>query len=160
MNQKASNKALKGILAKAKQKLAAARRELKSGTPDEAVSRAYYAAYHAISAVLASQGCSFSAHAQTIGGFNARFVRTGLFPKDMTRILHRLFENRQTADYDWTVVVDPESARRDVKDAAKLVATCQDYLKRKFLNPTNAVNPELTPARTPSQPAAKKEKAK
>ena len=110
MSQKLSSEALKGMLAKANGKLAAARRELKSGTPDEAVSRAYYAAYHAISAVLASQGCAFSSHAQTLGGFNARFVRTGLFPKDTTRILHRLFENRQTADYDWTVVVEPGAA--------------------------------------------------
>lgn len=137
MSQKLSSEALKGMLAKANGKLAAARRELKSGTPDEAVSRAYYAAYHAISAVLASQGCAFSSHAQTLGGFNARFVRTGLFPKDTTRILHRLFENRQTADYDWTVVVELESARRDVKDAAKLVAACRNHLKRSLLGSKN-----------------------
>ena len=137
MSQKLSSEALKGMLAKANGKLAAARRELKSGTPDEAVSRAYYAAYHAISAVLASQGCAFSSHAQTLGGFNARFVRTGLFPKDTTRILHRLFENRQTADYDWTVVVELESARRDVKDAAKLVAACRDYLEHNLLGSKN-----------------------
>jgi len=133
VSKKASNEVLKGMLAKAKSKLAAARRELKAGTPDEAVSRAYYAVYHAISAVLASRGCAFSSHSQTIGGFNARFVRTGLFPKDTTRILHRLFEHRQTADYDWTVAVDPESARRDVTDAAKLVAACRDHLKRDLL---------------------------
>ena len=135
MSQKASIEALRGMMAKANGKLAAARRELKSGTSDEAVSRAYYAAYHAISAVLAAQGCAFSSHAQTIGGFNARFVRTGLFPKETTRILHRLFEKRQIADYDWTVVVEPESARRDVKDAAKLVAACRDHLKRIPLGP-------------------------
>jgi len=130
VSRTASSDVLKGMVAQAKRKLAAARRELKAGFPDEAVSRAYYAAYHAISAVLASQGCAFSSHAQTLGGFNARFVRTGLFPKDTTRKLHRLFENRQMADYDWTAVVDRTSARSAVKDAADLVAACQGYLKR------------------------------
>ena len=129
MNRTVSSEVLKGMMAQAKRKLAAARRELKAGYPDEAVSRAYYAAYHAISAVLASRGCAFSSHAQTLGGFNARFVRTGMFPKDTTWKLHRLFENRQMADYDWTAVVDRSSARSDVKDAADLVAACQEYLK-------------------------------
>ena len=118
------------MMAQAKRKLAAARRELKAGFADEAVSRAYYAAYHAISAVLASPGCAFSSHAQTLGGFHARFVRTGLFPQDTTPKLHRLFENRQMADYDWTAIVDRASARSDVKDAADLVAACQEYLKQ------------------------------
>lgn len=129
MSRTAASDVLKGMMAKAKGKLAAARRELKAGFFDEAVSRAYYAAYHAISAVLATQNCSFSSHAQTIGGFNVRFVKTGLFPKDTTRILHRLFESRQTADYDWTAVVERISARRNVKDAADLIAVCQAYLK-------------------------------
>lgn len=143
MNQKASSEALKAMLTKAKGKLAAARRELKMGTPEEAVSRAYYAAFHAISAVLASQGFSFSSHAQTIGGFNAHFVRTGLFPKDTNRILHRLFENRQTADYDWTTVVERASAQRDVKDAAALVAACQAFLKCIDFGSTNPPLPGL-----------------
>lgn len=146
MSRRAPVDVLKGMLAQAKRKLAAARRELKAGFPEEAVSRAYYAAFHAGSAVLASQGGAFSSHAQTLGGFNARFVRTGLFPKDTTRKLHRLFENRQTADYDWSAVVDRESAQRDVKDAAELVAACQEYLKHNFWgSPNEAMPGQISP---------------
>ncbi len=60
---------LKAIMAKANEKLAAANRELSGGFYGEAASRAYYAVFHALSAVLATQGLSFSSHSQPLGGF-------------------------------------------------------------------------------------------
>lgn len=48
---------------------------------DDAVSRSYYAVFHAISALLFTKGLSFSSHSQTIGAFNKEFVRTDIFPK-------------------------------------------------------------------------------
>ncbi|MBI4560199.1 MAG: HEPN domain-containing protein [Candidatus Hydrogenedentes bacterium] len=64
---KASAEVLLAILAKAKEKLAAAERELAAGFPGEASSRAYYAVFHALTAILATKELSFSSHAQTIG---------------------------------------------------------------------------------------------
>jgi len=71
---KASARSLKAIMAKAEEKLASAERELAAGFPGEASSRAYYAAFHAITAVLATRGLSFFSHTQTIGAFNREFV--------------------------------------------------------------------------------------
>lgn len=120
---------LKAIMAKANEKLAAAQRELAGGFYGEAASRAYYAVFHALSAVLATQGLSFSSHSQTLGGFNKHFVKTEIFPLGTTRKLQRLFEDRQVADYDWIHTVDAETAEEDVNAASDIVNACAEYIK-------------------------------
>lgn len=120
---------LKAMLAKADEKLAAARRDLNDGFYGEVSSRAYYAVFHAISAVLASRGMTFSSHAQVIGAFNKEFVKTAVFSADTTRKLQRLFEDRQISDYDCAGKIDKETARADFDDALALVNVCRDYLK-------------------------------
>ncbi len=120
---------LNAIMAKAHEKLAAANRELSGGFYGEAASRAYYAVFHALSAVLATQGLSFSSHSQTLGGFNKHFVKTAIFPAETTRKLQRLFEDRQIADYDWIHTVDAETAEDDVNAASEIVKACAEYIK-------------------------------
>jgi uncharacterized protein (UPF0332 family) len=116
------------MLDKADEKLRAAKREFESAFYGEAASRAYYAAFHAIGAALAAKGLSFSSHAQTIGAFNKEFVKQGTFPPDTAHKIQRIFEDRQTADYDWNIQVDKESAQEDVADAEWLVNACREYI--------------------------------
>lgn len=122
--------ALRGMMAKARQKLAAAEREHAAGFSGEAVSRAYYAVFHAVSAALAAKRLSFSSHGQVLGAFNREFVKTGVFPTGTTRGLQRLFEHRQMADYDWTSATDPQTAAEDLADATAIVQACEDYLRQ------------------------------
>ena len=121
---------LEKMLAKSREKLGAAERELAGEHYGEAASRAYYAVFHALSAVLATKGLSYSSHSQTLGGFNKHFVKEGLFEKTTTRKLQRLFEDRQIADYDWIDTVDAETGEEDVNDAKSIVDACEAYLKR------------------------------
>ena len=94
---------------------------LKAQAFGDAASRAYYAAFHAVSAVLLARGQAFSSHAQVLGAFNKDFVRAGSFPREFTAILTRLFEDRQTGDYDPTARLEPGDAERDVADAQRIV---------------------------------------
>ncbi|NOZ23834.1 MAG: HEPN domain-containing protein [Planctomycetes bacterium] len=126
----ASAEILRAILAKAQEKLSAAEREFAAGFFGEASSRAYYAVFHALTAALAAKGLSFSSHAQVIGAFNREFVKPGLFPPDTTKKLQRLFQDRQTADYDWVNSVEAQTAAEDVADAKALVAACQDFVSK------------------------------
>jgi uncharacterized protein (UPF0332 family) len=126
--EKAEPAVLKAMMDKADEKLHAAQRELKDGFYGESASRAYYAVFHAVCAVLAGKGMAFSSHSQAIGAFNRELVKTGIFPGDTARKIQRLFEDRQTADYDWSIHVDAATADEDVRDAAWLVNACREYL--------------------------------
>ena len=117
------------ILDKAGAKLAAAELLLREGASDDAASRAYYAAFHAITALHLLRGNTFASHGQVIGRFNKDFVKTGVFPPRFTKILARLFEDRQSADYDIRGAVTQEEARQDVNDSREIVRAIEHYLQ-------------------------------
>jgi uncharacterized protein (UPF0332 family) len=127
-DKKPAPEVLVAILAKAKEKLAVARSDLENRFFDDAASRSYYAAFHAITAVLASKGLSFSSHGQTLGAFNKQFVQTGIFLPEAFRKAQKLFKDRQIGDYDFSQSVGEQAAVEDVDNAAWLVAVCEEYV--------------------------------
>lgn len=119
-----------GLLAHARSKLEAARVLLEARAPGDAASRAYYAAFHAVSAALLARGQAFSSRAQVLGAFNRDFVHAGTFPREFTAILARLFEDRQTGDYDPTASLEAAEAERDIQDAQRIVDAITEHLSR------------------------------
>lgn len=115
------------LLSAAQSKLAAAMLQA-SGMHGDAASRAYYATFHAVSALHLAAGNSFSSHAQLIGRFNKDFVRAGLFDPVFTRTLTRLFEDRQLGDYDATAEITQAQAAQDIADAQALVDAIRAHL--------------------------------
>jgi uncharacterized protein (UPF0332 family) len=121
---------LRALLALADEKLRAAGLLVAGGAWGDASSRAYYAAFHAVSAALLSRGETYARHGQVLGAFNRAFVHTGLLPKEFTALLTRLFENRQSGDYAVLPGVTETEARQDIVDAQRIVAAI-----RRFLSP-------------------------
>ena len=127
--QKASHEALRAMLKKANEKLAVATKDLEAGFFGDAASRAYYAAFHAVTAVLAERNLAFSSHAKTLGAFNREFVKTKIFPPDTFRKLQRLFEDRHTGDYDWSRSIDQKTAVDDIAQAEWILNACTRHLE-------------------------------
>lgn len=125
----ASEEIVFAIIRKAQRKLDAAKRSFEHQDYEDAASRSYYAAFHAISAVLASKGLSFSSHMQTLSVFNREFIKTGLFPSDTFRKIQRLYDDRQLGDYDCTIDIDESTAQKDIQDADWLLESCRSFLQ-------------------------------
>ncbi len=120
------------MLRKSREKLITARIDFEHERHDDSVSRSYYAVYHAISAVLFSHGLHFSSHAQTIGAFNKDFIKTKLFPSSFTRVIEKLFNERQIGDYDFGSYIDAGISSDDLNAAEKIIKTCEDYLSKLY----------------------------
>jgi len=116
------------IIAKALRSLNAARRNIVEGDYDFGSSRAYYAAFYALQAVLLTKNLSFSKHSGVISAFGQHFVRTGLFPKEFGGYISRLFRERQISDYDFNMILDEEDALRDADIAEIIVKAIEKYL--------------------------------
>lgn len=112
------------MLDKATGKLASAQLCFDAGFFDDASSRAYYAAFHAITAALDVRGKNTSSHGQTMGAFNREFVKNGPLEPQAFRRLQRLFANRQAGDYDASVSIESAQAAEDIDDARWLVEQC------------------------------------
>lgn len=119
---------IRAIVAKAEDKMKTARLDFANGQYDDAVSRTYYAVYHMMTAVLFQHGQVYSSHSQTIGAFNRDFIKTGIFPKEFTRMIQGLFEDRQAGDYDVVLRIEQATAQADITYAETICATLAAYL--------------------------------
>lgn len=108
-------------LRKAERKLRSAGLLLQAGETEDAVSRAYYAAYHAAHALLLSAGLSARTHEGTLVLFGLHFVQTGRVDRRLGRALNRAREDRENGDYAEVAFFDAEDAQRSIADATELI---------------------------------------
>jgi len=116
------------MIAKARDKVTVAKINFENGKYDDTVSRAYYAVFHAISAALFSKGLTYSTHAQTLGGFNREFVKAGIFPHVFSKMIKRMFNERQIGDYDFESWIDEQTARESIENAELIITEIERYL--------------------------------
>lgn len=69
----------------AKEDLQAANLLLEANSYRGANNRAYYAIFHAVSAVLSMEGVAFKKHKDTLAYFNKNYVATEIFPRNLGR---------------------------------------------------------------------------
>lgn len=120
---------LEAMLDKGQRVLRAAREHHAEGDADFASSKAYYAVFHLMQAVLLTKRRTFSKHAGVISGFSEHFIKPGLFPKDFARVIQKLRRDRELGDYGYQQSVSLAEAKEDVKEAARIFARLKEYLQ-------------------------------
>ena len=98
------------------------------------INRSYYAMFYAVLALAASRGVAISKHTHAIAFLDKEFIRTGIFPKELSRALHIGFDERQTSDYGEIWDIDHTEAEQTLSDAASFVKTIAQYLIEQGLN--------------------------
>lgn len=94
---------VKHYIKAAREALAAAERNLAAAAYRSAVHEAYYAAFYAATAALATRDLNFKRHAAVVGAFNRLFVHEEkLFQPEMAGRLQRLLDERLEFDYEPT----------------------------------------------------------
>lgn len=108
-------------LALADEELAAAGHLLGAGLARVALTRCYFAAFHAVRARLYAEGLEPRTHSGTLHLFNQHFVKTGRYAPTTSRLLARLQKFREEADYAQAFVIDEAGAREELEAARELV---------------------------------------
>ncbi|MBI2836896.1 MAG: HEPN domain-containing protein [Acidobacteria bacterium] len=119
-----------GYLQKADNKLRVSVRLLAGGDYEDAVSRAYYAAYHATQALLLSEGEKADTHKGLVTLFGLLFVKTGKFPKELGKYLTTLKDDRENGDYEVLSYLDRDAAEAAVSEATQFVDAARRYLQQ------------------------------
>jgi hypothetical protein len=115
--------------AKAEASLRASEALAALGLWDDAVSRAYYAAFHSANAALLSEGLQARTHGGLHDLFFQTFVLTGVVTRALAKDLAALQRYREQADYSSTVRFDATSGGEEVSRAAGVVATLREVLR-------------------------------
>ena len=94
------------------------------------VNRAYYAVFYATLVLFLrfEIDCKTSKHAGVISIFDRDVVRSGKMEPRFSRMLHRLFELRQKADYKELVEIALEDAVNAVRHAGEFVAAVREVV--------------------------------
>ena len=91
--------------------------------PDASASRAYYAAFHGISALFALRQQTFTKHTAVESAVHRDLVKPGLWPVEVGAAFSWLANLRYTGDYGGQEHVLPEDARIAVERARLILET-------------------------------------
>jgi len=94
-------------------------------SPDAAASRAYYAAFYAVSALLALEGKSYKKHSAVESAVHRDLVKTGRWPESLGSDYSVLFDLRDKGDYGGRDHVLPNEAAAALETARGVIATVQ-----------------------------------
>lgn len=117
------------LLARARKDLEAVRMLRDAGHGELAVSRSYYVAFYAAEAALLHVGESRSRHSGVVSAFGEFVVGRGGVDPAVGRVLGRLFDQRNIADYA-RAGTSPDDVDRAIRQATQFVDAVADWLKR------------------------------
>lgn len=91
--------------------------------------RAYYAIFHAISAMHALDGKAYKRHKDALGSFNREYVKTEIFPREIGKKISRAEEIRHASDYDDFYIATREKSEEQIETAEELIKMVEEYCK-------------------------------
>ena len=98
------------------------------GSAVSIVNRAYYSVFYAALALLVTADVEPNKHTGVLAKFDELFIREGVFPKEMSRILHHAFDMRQAGDYQKSKVITAEQAADVLTSAEEFVQAIEQKL--------------------------------
>ncbi|RKJ59074.1 HEPN domain-containing protein [bacterium 1XD42-1] len=116
-------------LEKAFQCLTTAQSNLTEGDCCASVNRSYYAVFHGMRAVLALDHFDSKKHSGIISEFRKQYIKTGIFPVELSDMLSQLFQVRNNSDYMDFYIVSKADAEQQVKNASIFLKEIDRYLK-------------------------------
>jgi uncharacterized protein (UPF0332 family) len=121
---------VKAHLEKAVERLRVAEKLFRDGDYEDAVSRAYYAMYHAARAALSTLNVFPKTHEGVVSEFARKLVLTGVFPKELGKNLANAKAARETYEYSVTATVGKSEAEAILSNAQRLVNAIRKHLKK------------------------------
>ena len=115
----------------AKSELQSARILYDAGQLKGANNRAYYAIYHAISAVHALDGNAYKRHKDALANFNKEYVKTEVFSRNLGRRIAEAEVIRHASDYDDFYIATKEEAAEQIATAVELIEVIEAYCQEK-----------------------------
>ena len=99
---------------------------LLSVSPDDAASRAYYAAFHAVSAAFVLAGRTFRRHSAVRAAVHREWVKPGTWPVELGADFDGLWELRDLGDYGGTQHVASEDVAEALRAARRIIGAIRE----------------------------------
>jgi len=114
---------------KAEQDLGLAIDNLKAGRLQNAVRDAYFACFHAFSAILLKEGRSFRKHKEVRSALHRDYIKTKRIAIEWGKHYDWLFDNRQKADYRPLVQFEVEQVEYIINKSQNFVGEMKKLIE-------------------------------
>ena len=102
---------------------------LRAEAHKDAANRAYYCIFHAMRAVLALDCYDSKRHSGIISEFGNRYIKTGTFSKEFSKLIKNAFEVRNDSDYDDFYVISKDEVEKQAESAKIFLNAVEEYVK-------------------------------
>jgi uncharacterized protein (UPF0332 family) len=119
-----------GWIEKSKENIEASELLTNEGFFSIANTRAYYAMFYAVQALLETIDLSFSKHSAVIAAFGKEFIKTRKFDPKFHQYIIGAQASRQTGDYQTGIDITKEEAERLIAWAKEFYEATWDYLEK------------------------------
>ena len=99
--------------------------------------RAYYAIFHALRAVLVFDDFDSSKHSGVIAEFRRRYIKEGIFPTEISKMIGQAFTIRNASDYDDMFLASKSDTEEQISNADYVYELISQYIIDKLENKGN-----------------------
>lgn len=129
MTEDSTRRFVKASLGRANEALRAAKTLLNSGELKDAISRAYYAMFHAARAALHQKGITAKTHKGTQQMFDIHIVKKNLLSREYGEMFRETFNLRQKCDYEVYTEPNRSETEEAITNAKEFIKKIEELLK-------------------------------
>lgn len=118
---------------RAREDLEAAHLLYDAGNYRIANNRAYYAIFHAMRAVLVFDNFDSSKHSGVIAEFRRRYIKEGVFPIEISKMIGSAFTIRNASDYDDMFIASKSETEEQINNAEYVYRILSEYISRQTI---------------------------
>jgi len=96
------------------------------------MNRLYYAVFYSVLALFLEKQIELATHQGALNYFGRYFIKTGIFEKDLSNVLHNSFRLRIKGDYRLTEDIQKEDVEDIHPKAKNFVKKIEEYLLKKI----------------------------
>ena len=114
---------------RAREDLEAAHLLFNAGNYRIANNRAYYTIFHAMRAVLVFDNFDSSKHSGVIAEFRRRYIKEGIFPVKLSKMIGSAFTIRNASDYDDMFLASKSDTEEQIENADYIFKLLSKYIQ-------------------------------
>ena len=118
-------------MVRAREDLDAAHLLFNAGNYRIANNRAYYAIFHAMRAVLVFDNFDSSKHSGVIAEFRRRYIKEGIFPTEISKMIGSAFTIRNASDYDDMFIASKNDTEEQINNAEYVYKVINEYISKR-----------------------------
>ena len=116
---------------RAREDLDAAHLLFDAGNYRIANNRAYYAIFHAMRDVLVFDNFDSSKHSGVIAEFRRRYIKEGIFPTEISKMIGSAFTIRNASDYDDMFITNKNDTKEQIDNAEYVYKAIEEYISNR-----------------------------